>query len=66
MGGRDGLQLWDQILKMEKDKRKHSKQLWECGVKKLHVICHRRGRMMKRAGDSKVGIHQIGDAVDTV
>jgi hypothetical protein len=24
-----------------------------------------RGRMMKRAGDSKVGIHQVGDVVDT-
>jgi hypothetical protein len=49
------------------DQRKHSKQLWEHGVKILHLIQRRgRARMMKRAGDLKVGIHQIGEVVDTV
>ncbi len=38
MGGRDRLWLWDQILKLEMDQRKHSKQLWECGMKILHAI----------------------------
>ncbi len=67
MGGRDGLQLWDQILKFEKDQRKHSKQLWEHGMKIIHVIrWWGRGRMMRRAGALKVGIHQMGDVVDTV
>jgi hypothetical protein len=45
--------------------RKHSKQLWECGVKIVYIIQRKgRSRVMKRVGDLKVGIHQKGDIVD--
>ncbi len=53
--------------KFEMVQRKHSKQLWERGVKIVHVIQRwGRSRMMKRARDLKVGIHQIGGVVDIV
>jgi hypothetical protein len=47
--------------------KKTFKQFWERGVKIVHVIQRwGKSRMMKRAGDLKVGIHQIGDIVDIV
>jgi hypothetical protein len=46
-------------------RRKQSKQLWECDVKIVRIIQRwGRSRMMKRAGDLKVGIHLIEDVVD--
>jgi hypothetical protein len=49
-------------IKIELDQRKHSNQLWQRGMKILQIIQRRgRARMMKRAGDLKVGIHQMGD-----
>jgi hypothetical protein len=47
------------------DQRKHSKQLWDHGVRIFHTL-QRRGRswMMKRRGGLKVGIHLIVDLVD--
>ncbi len=49
-------------IKIEMDKRKHSKQLWDQGMKIVHKLQKwGRSRMMKRCGDLKVGIHLIVD-----
>jgi hypothetical protein len=67
MGRRDGLQLRDQTYRLEMVQRRHSKQLWEHGMKIVHKLQRwGRSRMMKRHGDLKVGIHLIGYVVDIV
>jgi hypothetical protein len=49
------------------DQRKHSKQVWEHGMKIVHKLQRwGRSRMMNRHGGLKVGIHLIGDVVDIV
>ncbi len=67
MGGRDGLQLQEQAKRLEMDQRKHSKQLWDHGVKMFHNLQRwGRSRMMKIRGGLKVGIHWIRELVDIV
>jgi hypothetical protein len=52
---------WERWITMEMVQRRHSKQLWEHGVKIVHKL-HRwgRSRMMERHRDLNAGIHWKG------
>ena len=54
-------------IKIRDGSKKHSKQLWDHGVKMFHNLPRwGRSRMMKRRGGLKVGIQWIGELVDIV